>query len=128
MIVTKKLPTMVILRRIIDEYQKSTNFPTPTGLLNKLGINHKVWDEIKNTNSPQVQLIEAFFQHIVEHIEKLMLYQPDRFKNYKAYEFILKKWVPSIYGDKKEVRETKQEKKEKQLIDSLLNDGDTRLA
>lgn len=128
MIVNKKLPVMTELKRIINEYQKSTKYPTPTGLLNKLGINYRIWEELRTTPTPQVMLIEAYFQHIVEQIEKLMIYQPDRLKNYKSFEFMLKKLCPYVYGETKTPKETLKEKQQKELIKSIVNEGPIKLA
>ncbi len=127
-IVNKKLPSMNELKRIIDEYQKSTNFPTPTGLLNKLGITYRQWSEILKNPSPQTNLIETYFQHIAEQIEKLMIYQNDKYKNYKAYEFMLKKLCPTIYGDNKPTKEDKEQAKQKELVAMLENKSGIKFA
>lgn len=128
LIVNKKLPSLSELKRIVDEYQKSTNFPTPTGLLNKLGITYSQWEVLLKTPTPQTHFIEAYFQHIAEQIEKLMIYQNDRYKNYKAYEFMLKKLCPFIYGDKKITKEDKEQAKQKELIALLDNKSGIKLA
>lgn len=129
MIVNKQLPRMNELKRIINEYQKTTSFPTPTGLLNKLGISYRTWEEYQKKPTPQVHLIEAYFQHIAERIEQLMIYQPDKYKNYKAYEFMLKKLVPSVYGDKpKLTKQSAEERKQQEMLETISNESEIKLA
>lgn len=98
-----KLSKINKVKEIIENYQNEESMPTFTGLLNKMNI---TWREYNNlvTNNPDnvhVRTMELFKQHLEEQMEKRLIYQEKAgYYNYGALQFAMKKLNAVRYGDK----------------------------
>lgn len=97
-----KLSKINKVKEIIEIYQNEESMPTFTGLLNKLNI---TWREYNNlvANAPDnvhVRTMELFKQHLEEQMEKRLIYQEKAgYYNYGALQFAMKKLNAARYGD-----------------------------
>lgn len=100
--ISSHFPSYLTIKKTIEEYQQQEQFPTFTGLLNKLGINWYQWSYAKpnwQTNKA-VNLLLQYQQHLEAHIEKRIMYDKPNTYNFNSMQFILKKYNPEKYGDK----------------------------
>ena len=114
-----KLSKINKVKEIIEIYQNEESMPTFTGLLNKLNI---TWREYNNlvTNAPDnvhVRTMELFKQHLEEQMEKRLIYQEKAgYYNYGALQFAMKKLNAARYGDKIVTEIKDQPKKQNSLV------------
>lgn len=97
-----KLSKINKVKEIIENYQNEESMPTFTGLLNKLGITYREWNNLvaNNPDNVHVRTMELFKQHLEEQMEKRLIYQEKAgYYNYGALQFAMKKLNAARYGD-----------------------------
>lgn len=97
-----KLTKINKVKEIIENYQNEESMPTFTGLLNKLGITYREYNNLvaNNPDNVHVRTMELFKQHLEEQMEKRLIYQEKAgYYNYGALQFAMKKLNAARYGD-----------------------------
>lgn len=98
--------SVVGVSNVISEYQKETQYPTFSGLLVRLGITWREYNEMTKSENPKVQkavrVMELFKQHLESKMEEMLIYQQNlpKFYNHNSLMFAMKKSNPLRYGDK----------------------------
>lgn len=97
-----KLSKINKVKEIIEIYQNEESMPTFTGLLNKLNITWREYNNLVSTapDNVHVRTMELFKQHLEEQMEKRLIYQEKAgYYNYGALQFAMKKLNAARYGD-----------------------------
>lgn len=97
-----KLSKINKVKEIIEIYQNEESMPTFTGLLNKLNITWREYNNLVSSapDNVHVRTMELFKQHLEEQMEKRLIYQEKAgYYNYGALQFAMKKLNAARYGD-----------------------------